>query len=155
MTRLTIRDWLAVLIGSAVGIGWSIWAILYSKSYSGNAGFLAILFSPYLAALITGLTAKQNERTLSGITILIVYYGLIGIVSYPLIQHHGWDDFWGFHKWYIVFDCFMILGIYPLGRAIGYLAVKLKGRKQIEQDIYLDFDKKIMGYFSKIRKKQS
>ncbi len=144
MTRLTIRDWLAVLIGSALGIGWAYWSILFSGSNSDYILVLPSVFSPYLSALITGLIAKKNERTLSGITILVLHYGLLGIVSYPLIQHDGWDDFWGFHKWYIIPWCFAVLFMYFIGRALGYLAVKLKGKKQTEQDIYLDLDKRLL-----------
>jgi hypothetical protein len=139
MIRLTLRDWLTVLIGSAFGICWGI-----------LEPFSAIFFSPYLSALITGLIAKQNERTLSGITILIVHYGLLGIASYPQIRHYGWVNDLDSHKWFWSVMIILIIGIYPLGRAIGFLAVKLKDKKQTEQDIYLDLDKRLWAFDKKV-----
>src|SRR5208283_1631800 len=105
--------------------------------------------------LITGFTAKQNERTLSGITILIIFYSIPSILNYSIDHKENWQDLWHYHKWSLLIVIFAISQMYFVGRWIGHFTVIIKGKKRIEQDIYLDFNKKLESYFAKIRKKQS
>ena len=110
MSRLTIRDWLSIFIGSALGIGYYIWALFYSGSQSGYILFPAAL-CPFLGAFITGFTSKRNERTLCGITVLIVYYSLM-VTTYFSSENL---------RWLSILSLFFIIICYFGGRFIGYL----------------------------------
>lgn len=125
----------------------------------GNLGgygvIITIFLSPCFAALMTGLIAKSNERTLSGITTFFVLWGSYAVIFYDFVQIWGWSYELEYHKWDWIVGLPGTVVYYFIGRWLGYLSVKLKGKKQVEQDIYLDFDKKMDGYFAKLFKKPS
>ncbi len=143
MTRLTIRDWLAILIGNGLGISGVVWLFEYSGIESGFTMYLCILLCPYVPAFVTGLLAKRNERILSGITVLIVTLSMFVVIGCLSNQSYFWMHFMIWRRWGAFVAGICIIGMYSLGRQVGHLAVILKGKKAIEKDIYLDFDKKL------------
>lgn len=142
MTRADIRDTLAFIIGNALGIGGAFWLFEYSTIESKYIVFPSIALCPYVSALVTGLLASRNERALAGITVLVVTLGMFVILGFLSTRSNFWMRFMTWGRFEAVVAGVCIIGLYTLGRQVGYLAIKLKGKRIVEQGTGPHFNKK-------------